>query len=109
MSQSPDALQGLRETFIWNYVARCPLIRGETLVVFLVVAFGTQLPRGTPLHHIFLAMFALVGLLLVLNYLAWLSFGRLLTTKTERLALTNRERAELAWKFWWRPARKPKS
>jgi hypothetical protein len=50
-----------------------------------------------------------VFLLLLFNYVMWRTLGMLLTTAEERRVLTVEQRAELAWNFWWRQARRPKA
>lgn len=109
MGVPTDSSRRMTQTFIWNYAASCPLLRGQNLFIFVFVAMITQLPRGTPIQNILLAMFLFVVALLLLNYLAWHTLGRLLTTEEERSTLAGRERAKLAWSFWWRPGRKPKA
>lgn len=97
----------MKDSFLWHYLRHSFLKEWGTLA-FMVVFFGFS--YGTRLEiPILLGVIAgVVGVVLLLNYLAWLTVGRLLTSKAERSALSADELAKLAWSFWWRPARKSK-
>ena len=96
-----------RKTFFWHYLRHSFLKEWGTLV-FMVAFFGILYGSRIGIPVVLGILAVLLGGILLSNYLAWRTIGRLLSSKAERDALSADELAKLAWSFWWRPARKSK-
>lgn len=102
-------MNGFFGTFVWHYVRLSPLMSPQNLFLTFGVLLVIVVTNRAPLYLAPLVWLMIIAGVLLLNYLAWRTIGRLLTTRDERLSLTTQERAELAWKFWSRPARNAKT
>ena len=96
-----------KKTFFWHYLRHSFLKEWGTLA-FMLVFFGILYGSRIGIPVVVGICATVLGVILLSNYLAWRTIGRLLSSKAERDALSADELAKLAWSFWWRPARKSK-
>jgi hypothetical protein len=94
-------------SFAWQYIRQSPPARQWYILIAVASVSSWHDVRALALA-LLLVVPAMVVLWLAANYVCWITIGRLLTSAEEREAASPAQRAELAWSFWWRPARGPK-